>query len=139
MWTWNQLKRGSRNTSMMLRWISVLMNCMLLRTIDLFWIFDYAKYNLMIVCFDSGIFPGQMMFKLMLQVGLHCFYPLLYASFISSFILYSFLHGLFSKSFLTPAELSSTIAPSRQENAVQMQVPRTTRNIIIKGLTFFLA
>ncbi|XP_027906861.1 protein XRI1-like isoform X1 [Vigna unguiculata] len=37
------------------------------------------------------------------------------------------------------AELSTTITPSRQENAVQMHhVPRTTRNIIIKGRKSFI-
>lgn len=125
---------------MMLRWISVLMNCMLLWTNDLFRIFCYAKYNLTIICFDSGIFLGQMMFKLMLQVGdiVSTHYCLLIL-FLPSFF-YPFLYGLYSKYFFTPAELSTTITPSRQESAVQMHhVPRTTRNIIIKGLTFFLA
>jgi len=109
MLTWNRPKRGWRNTSMMLRWISVLMNCMLLWTIDLFWIFCYAKYNLTIICFDSGIFLGQMMFKLMLQVGYivsthHCMLILFLLSFF-----YSFLYGLYSKYF---SHLQSSVPPS---------------------------
>lgn len=121
----------------MLKCNYVPMICMLLKTTTNIWhIYLFIQNNLMnMIMLYSGIFLGQMLFKLMLQVYYIVCHSLLSSHFS---LLFSFLYtlALIWKKLYATVDLCN-FPPACEQNVLQHHVTQTPKNIVFKGMFCF--